>query len=114
MLEKVQFEIPDEIDEDDFESYFRSNIQGILEALDQSAYEHDERSHVDEIRISSIDLSVDSITVYYDVHISAYHGCRDANYAEIDERDVNGSREGRVFFFDKWIYPERKSTYDEF
>lgn len=114
MSEEIRFEIPDDVDEDDFESYFQNNIDEISQALDQSAYEHDERSQVDEIEISSIDLSDGAVTIYYDVHISAYHGCRDANYADTDERDITGRRDGRVFFFDKWVYPERRSTFEEF
>lgn len=114
MAEEIRFEIPEWVEEDEFESYFRNNIDDFSEALDHSAYEHDNRSQVDDISVSSIDLSPDSVTISYDVEISAYHGCRDANYADTDERDITGRREGRVFFFDKFVYPERRSTYDEF
>ncbi len=114
MSEEIKFGIPECIKEDEFESYFRDNIDEFSEALDHSAYEHDDRSQVDDISVSSIDLSPDSVTIYYDVEISAYHGCRDANYADTDERDIIGRREGLVFFFDKFVYPERRSTADEF
>lgn len=114
MPEEIRFEIPEWVEKDKFESYFRENIDDIWEALDHSAYEHDDRSQVDEISVVSIDMCINSITIYYDVEISAYHGCRDANYANTDERYITARREGRVFFFDKFVYPERRSTYDEF
>ncbi|MDR7151659.1 hypothetical protein J2W49_003635 [Hydrogenophaga palleronii] len=114
MTEKIRFEIPDWVDEDDFEKYFKDNIDEYTDALDQSANSHDDRSQVDEITLESIDLYPDSVTVYYNVEISAYHGCRDVNYAETDERDVTGSREGRVFIFDKHVYPAPRTPFEEF
>ena len=114
MRQQIRFEIPDEVDENDFESYFRDHIDEFSEALDHSAYEHDHRSQVEEIELLSIELSPDSVTIYYEVEISAYHGCRDMSYAESVDRDVVARREGRVFFFDEFEYPERRNTYDEF
>lgn len=114
MTEKARFEIPDWVDEADYEKYFEDNVDDYLDALDQSANPHDDRSQVDEITVESIDLYADSVTIYYNVEISAYHGCRNVNYAQTDERDVIGSREGRVFLFEKHIYPEPRTTLEEF
>lgn len=114
MSEQIRFEIPEDIEDENLADYIAENMGEYSVALDHSAYGHDERSQVDDISVTSVEIDDDFVTIRYDVDISAYHGCRDVNYAETDEREVTASREGRVLIFDKYVPLPPRSTYDEF
>ena len=114
MSETLRFEIPEWVEEDNVADYIAENVDKYTDALDHTASEHDERAQVDEISVTNVELTEHGVTIYYDVEFSAYHGCRDMNYAETDDRFITGIREGRILTFEKHIYPPPRSTYEEF
>ncbi len=94
--------------------YIAKHHEKYYGAFDLTANEHDDRSQVDDIRVTDVKIDEDSVTINYDVEYSAYHGCRDKNYADSDERELFGERQGRLLIFDSWVRPSRRSTDDEF
>lgn len=114
MSDEIRFEIPEHIAEEDFADYIANNSDEYYGAFDQTANEHDDRSSVDGINVINVELTEDEVHIEYEVDYSAYHGCRDKNYADTDERELFGTRNGRVITFDKFVFPQKRSTFDEF
>lgn len=114
MPKAVRFEIPVWVEEAKIADYISNNMHEYSDALDKSASEHDDRAEVDEIIVTNVELEEDSVFIYYDVEFSAYYGCRDMNYSDTDEREICGTRKGRVFTFEKYIPPPKRTTFEEF
>lgn len=115
-MEEVRVEIPDWVGDDDDEiaSYLADNMDLYEAALDQTANVHDDRSSVDDVSVTNVDVSAHRVVVSYDVDFSAYHGCRDMNYADTHDRELIGRREGRTIIFEKFIPPPPRTTYEEY
>lgn len=115
-MEVVRVEIPDWVEDDDDEiaSYLADNKDDYEDALDQTANIHDDRSQVDDVTVTSVDVTTHTVVVSYDVDFSAYHGCRDLNYADTHDRQIVGRREGRAIIFEKFAPQPPRSTYEEF
>ena len=114
MSKTFTLQVPHEIDESDWASYLKAQVHEYEDALDCTANEYDNRSLVDGIRVTGVDVGENQVTIYYDVDISAYHGCRDLNYAETDSRDVTAIREGQELTFEVFEPPPPRDTYEEF
>jgi hypothetical protein len=115
-MDEIRFEIPEWVEEDEeaLKDYIVDNYEKFADALDYTANDHDDRAVVDEVRITHVDLGEDFVGISYEVDYSAYHGCRDMNYADTHERFVRGRREKREFVFKKFMHPPRRSTFEEF
>lgn len=113
LMEKVlKISVPDYLDDDQIEEYFRENIDELRPALDLEI--QDDRAQVDEIEIEIFQLTEDSLHIEYVVQYSAYYGCKDMDYADEDQRVVSGRRDGNLFEFDVFVPPPRRSTFEEF
>jgi hypothetical protein len=105
-------EVPDYLEEEQIEGYFRDNIDELRPAMDLEL--EDDRAQIDEIEIENFGLSDDSVHIEYGIQHSAYYGCKDMNYADEDQRVVSGRRNGRSFEFDVFVPPPRRSTFEEY
>ena len=112
MTKILKIEIPRELCEEEFEDFFRDNLDDLRLALDLEL--EDDRALVDEIEIAEFELTENSVHIEYVVQFSAYYGCRDANYADEDQRAITGRRQGHRFEFDIFVPPPQRDTVDEF
>ncbi len=108
----IIFEVPDDIEDDEFEEYFIENFDELLPALDLEV--GDDRAVVDNVDIEIFQLSEDRVDIQYIVEYSAYYGCSDMDYSNEDQRVISGTRNGRKFQFEIFITPPKRSTYEEF
>ena len=109
--ESLKIEVPDDLDEDELEDYFHQIKEELYPALDLEL--EDDRAQVDDVDFEAVVVTDDSVQIEYTVQYSAYYGCKDMDYADDDQRTVFGTRNGRIFEFDKFIPPPRRSTADE-
>jgi hypothetical protein len=107
-------DLPDGLDDEELKDYLMANVEDLYPAMDLEVNDFDDRAQVDDVTITQIDLTSDSINIEYDVEYSAYHGCRDANYADADQREIAGERIGNKFIFDTFSPPPKRTTYEEF
>lgn len=115
MRKQFKIELPHHFDDDEVKEYLRANVSDLHLAMDlEVGQANDSRLRVDEIEVEEIELSADSIHIDYTVEFSAYYGCDDANFSDIDHRALGGTRVGNTFIFDEHVYPEPRSTVDEF
>jgi hypothetical protein len=84
------------------------------EVIDFGVSEFDDRAQTDEIRVTSVVEQTDSITVHYEIDISAHYGCSDMDYAKTVPRTSRGVRDGPDWVFQRYVQPPRRSTHDEF
>lgn len=112
MTKTFIIEVPGYLEEDEIEGYFRDNIDDLRPAMDLEL--EDDRAQVDEIGIENFEMSDDSVHIEYEIQYSAYYGCKDINYADVDQRVVSGRRNGRSFEFNVFVPPPRRSTYEEY
>jgi hypothetical protein len=113
MSDLIRFEIPGEVRAEDYPDYLREHFEEYSAALDDSADPHDDRAQVDEVRVTNVELTEDTVYISYEVDYSAHYGCRDMNYSETAERELVGDRTGRVFTFARFTQPEPRSTFEE-
>jgi hypothetical protein len=111
--ERIELELRDDLDEDDYKDFLSANMDQFREALDQSANPHDHLSNVDRIEITAVQVYPSYVVIEYQVEYSAYHGCRDVNYVDTDDRDIVAEREGNLLVFEKFRYPERMAPDEE-
>jgi len=90
------------------------NISDFCEALDYDVTQFDDRAHLDELSISSVEVDGDTVTVQYDVAWSAYYGCSDMNQQDFDDREVFGEKDGDHWVFEVYKAPAKRSTFEEF
>lgn len=110
----ITIEVPSGFDDEAIKNYFTDNIENLYDAMDLEVNNLDDRAQVDDIQITEIELTSDTIYIEYNVEYSAYHGCRDANYVDDDQRSIEGSRVGNKFVFDRFVPRPARSTYEEF
>ena len=118
MRSKIRLDLPGDWGDEVISSFFKAidfelghEIEG---AMDLDVSDLDERAWVYEKRIREVELTKDSIFITYELAYDAYHGCRDINYSDTDERHMSGARQGNTFYFDEYIPPPRRTTFEEF
>ncbi|APP83836.1 hypothetical protein ABQZ99_015060 [Xanthomonas hortorum pv. vitians] len=112
--EKVILRIPKGLSENEIKSYIAENITSLYPAMDLIVDDHDDRANLDDVVIKEIHLSESDVDIEYDVEFSAYHGCKDQNYADSDQREINGDRTESELIFKKFIAPQKRTTFEEF
>jgi len=110
----IIIEAPSGVNDEEIKNFLTDNIESLYDAMDIQVNHLDDRAQVDDIQITEIELTSDTIHIEYCVEYSAFHGCRDANYVDEDQRSVEGSRNGNKFIFEKFIPPPARSTHEEF
>ena len=110
----IIIEAPSGVNDEEIKNFLTDNIESLYDAMDLQVNHLDDRAQVDDIQITEIELTSDTIHIEYCVEYSAFHGCRDANYVDEDQRSVEGSRNGNKFIFEKFIPPPARSTHEEF
>lgn len=110
----ITIEVANGFDDEAIKDYFTNNIDDLYDAMDLGVNHHDDRAQVDDIQITEINLTSDTIYIEYSIEYSAYHGCRDAIYVDEDQRSIEGSRIGNKFIFDLFVPPPARSTHEEF
>lgn len=110
----ITIEVTNCSDDESIKNFFMDNVDGLYDAMDLGVNHFDDRAQVDDVQITEIDLTSDAIYIEFNVEYSAYHGCRDANYVDDDQRSIEGSRVGNKFFFDRFVPPPARSTHEEF
>lgn len=115
---EVIIELPRFWEDEDVEEYFRDINFGaghvIEAALDLDVSDIEDRAQLYDTSITEIELDEESISITYELSYEVYLGCRDLNYADIDERHLCGKREGNRFTFPIHFPPPKRSTYEEF
>ena len=86
----ITIEVPNGFNDEEIKNYLTENIESLYAAMDFEVNHFDDRAQVDDIQITEIELTSDTIYIEYNVQYSAYHGCRDANYVDEDQREVEG------------------------
>lgn len=116
MSAPISIEIPEYIHEDDWKEHLQKRIEELKSALDLSVGvdPDDPRLEIHEIEIDSLEIYEDEVFIHYSVHWSIYYGCEDQNNAGRENGSVSADRDGNVLTFEPHVYPERRSTLDEF
>lgn len=116
MSKLVTVVVPKEFtDDEEIIDYLMDRGDELYPALDLDVGQaEDNRIIVDEVSIDRIYLTRDSVSIQYTVNWSAYFGCDDANGAGEEELEISGRRVGNTFTFDEFVYPEPRSTFDEY
>ncbi|MFA8630553.1 hypothetical protein QT937_017325 [Xanthomonas campestris pv. campestris] len=112
--EEVILRIPKGLSEDGIKSYIEDNIASLYPAMDLIVDDHDDRANLDNVVIKKIHLSESDVDIEYDVEFSAYHGCKDQNYADSDRREINGDRTDSELIFKRFVAPPKRTTFEEF
>jgi len=125
MAGEVRIPVQDDLDDDELLRYFDNQLSApgaaddfdgpLSAALDLEVDDHDDRAVLDDVEVSGVEISEDgrTITIEYTVTFSAHHGCRDMNYTDMEDREIEGSREGCFWVFDEFQAPERLSPNEE-
>ena len=114
MNEFLIVELADYLNDDEIKNYLISNVDELYPAMDLEVDDSDDRAQLDEVTITQIDLTYDSIQIEFDVEYSAYHGCKDMSYSDSDSRSIAGERKGNKLIFKKFIPSPRRTTHEEF
>lgn len=114
MASVVEIAIPDEEDID-LTAYFQDHVESDFAcAIDHGVSEFDERAQIDDIQVTDVVITGDSIEVMYEVEFSAHYGCRDKNYSGTSQRSIHGRRVAGDWVFARHIPPPSRSTHEEF
>lgn len=116
MSDPIVFMIPSDLPEDEWKEYLQDNINEFEDALDKSAgvEPHDPRLNIHGITIESVTIRDDEVFIDYSVNWSIYYGCDDQNSSGDEENSVSAARRGNVLTFERHVYPEPRSTSDEY
>lgn len=116
MALKVVLEVPDWLEASDaaITKYIADHAEAYSEALDHSGYGYDERDRVDELEVTRVELTEQTVKIQYRVKLSIYRGCQDIELKDIEHREITGRRVGRVLEFDRFTPPDRRTTHEEF
>lgn len=116
MTTPIRIEIPEDIHEDDWKEHLQERIHEFKSALDLSAGVDPNDHHVEihEIEIDSLEICEDEVVIGYVFNWSVYFGCDDKNSSGDEDGFVSAKRDRNVLRFLPHIYPERRSTFDEF
>ncbi len=105
----------DNIDWPDGVRYFRDYLEILEEAFDLRVDDSDPRTSYLSHEIRSVTLHSDgSVTLDYEVTTDTYYGCRDIDSLDYLDRAIHGRLSGDYWEFDKCVYPEPRSTVEEF
>lgn len=88
-----------------------SDFSGVLD-LDVSHI--DGRAQVYGVRITAVDLGLDTIGVSYEVDYNIYNGCKDMDIDDSQEGFVTGVRTAAGWEFDEFVPPPKRDTVNEF
>ncbi len=105
----------DHIDWPDGVSYFSEYLEDLEEAFDLRVDDSDPRTSYLSHEIQSVTLYSDgSVALDYEVTTDTYYGCKDIDSLDYLYRAICGRPSGDYWEFDKCIYPEPRSTVEEF
>ncbi|GEQ76731.1 hypothetical protein CTTA_3736 [Comamonas testosteroni] len=116
MTTAIRIEIPKEIHEDDWKDHLQGRIKEFRPALDLSVGvdPDDCRLEIHDIEIDSLEIYEDEVFINYIVNWSVYYGCEDKNCGGDEHGSVSAERDEHVLTFQPHVYPERRSTHDEY
>ena len=114
MKKFITLEVPGDYDEDQIKEYLTESVEDLYGAMDLEVNNFDDRAQVDDVNITEIELTADTVQIEYEIEYSAHHGCRDASYSESDQRTISGTRVGNIFRFAEFVAPPERTTYEEF
>lgn len=116
MSKHVTVVVPAEyIDDDEISDYLMGREEELYPAFDLDVGQtNDNRLQIDDVIITRVELSKDSVLIEFTVEYSAYYGCSDANFGDMEERALEGKRAGNIFTFEAFEYPEPRDTVDEY
>ncbi|UUE95062.1 DUF2771 domain-containing protein [Comamonas thiooxydans] len=116
MTAAIRIEIPKEIHEDDWKDHLQRRINEFRSALDLSVGvdPDDHRLEIHGLEIDSLEIHEDEVFINYNVNWSVYYGCDNQDAAGDEQNFVSAERNGHVLTFQPHVYPERRSTLDEY
>ena len=99
----------------DLVSYFNAQLEGeFAQAIDWSVWEFDERAQVDELAVVGVQVDGLTVQVTYEIQFSAYYGCSDMDYADVDERVIHGVQVGPDWQFQRHVPVPPRTPFEEF
>jgi hypothetical protein len=113
-MKKVVVELPKNFPDASIEDFLREHVEDLYAAMDLEVQDLDDRATLDNVEIDDVTVQDGIVTVDYRVEYSAYHGCRDMNYDDDDDRCIAGERIGDRIEFDEHVAPPKRSTHEEF
>ncbi|KKI15149.1 hypothetical protein XA67_04860 [Comamonas thiooxydans] len=116
MTTEIRIEIPKEIHEDDWKDHLQERVKEFKSALDLSVGvdPDDPRLEIHGIEIDSLEIYEDEVFINYIVNWSVYYGCDDQDAAGDEHNCVSAERDGHILTLQPHVYPERRSTLDEY
>jgi hypothetical protein len=87
---------------------------GFRNALDLDVSHVDMRAEAYGVRIINVDLHENTISVHYEVDYSIYHGCKDMDNDDSEDRFVSGVRTAKGSEYDEFVPHPGRTTFDEF
>lgn len=102
----------EDVDERDLVKYFNKQLKDQFRGTLDLDLQGD-REIVDEMNVTRVEADSDGITVEYNIEYSAYLGCRDQNYADNDDRHVEGVCRGQGWYFKRHVSPEPLARNEE-
>ena len=115
MTKKIRIELPDEYDDGEIEEYFFAATEELQSAFDAYSFIPDsDRVQIDEISITEVCISENSINIQYEVDYSAHYGCSNIDFVKTKTCSLTGTRNGNLFLFDEKEPPPKRSTYEEY
>ena len=98
----------------DLRPYFYAIRNGdFKEALDLDVIARSDGATLDEIEINEVTVDADVVEVNYTLSFSAYLGCSDRTWADVESGRVYGMKRGDAWFFERHTPYEPRSTADE-
>lgn len=117
-MSTITIPIPEDLSEAELIRFFASAISiefeqegDLVPALDLDL--EGDREQLDDVTLEDVEVDEGGVHVHYVVHYSAYLGCRDANYADVDHRTVYGSRSGDCWEFSEYVSPPKRYPNEE-
>lgn len=116
MSELIYIEIPDELREDEWQEHLQERIDEFRVALDLSVGvdPNDHRLAIHGIEIEALEIREDIVFINYVIKWSVYYGCEDKNGGGDEDAYITAQRDGNVLIFKPHVYPEQRSTFDEY
>ena len=94
--------------------YLNDNIEEIYDALDFSDAFDDEKTTIDNVKITDVKLGINnSIEIFYEYDWEYFHGCRDQRGAGHEESSIVGSYSNGCYEFKAIPLIDPRSTFDE-
>ena len=98
----------------DLTPYFYAIRNGdFKDALDLDVIARSDGATLDEIEINEVTVDADVVAVNYTLSFSAYLGCSDRTWADVESGRVYGMKRGDAWFFERHTPYEPRSTADE-